>query len=288
MENIKIGILGGSGFYKLENIKIIDQIELDTAFGKPSAPYFIGEYNNIKLAFLARHGSKHQYSPTEINYKANIYGFKKLGVDIIISFSAVGSLQEQYKPGDFVIIDQFFDRTKHRDDTFFKNGIVAHVQFGDPVCPILRNTILQSSKHTNITIHDKGTYVCMEGPAFSTRAESLFYQSNNFSVIGMTNLTEAKLAREAEIHYATVAMVTDYDCWHIGEEEVSVDLVVKTLQTNTKNAQKLLINILDNINFENFKNCKCGNSLQNAIISNLKEIPEDTKNNLYEILKKYL
>ena len=280
------GIIGGSGFYELEGLRIIEKKEIDTPYGRPSAPYVIGEYDGKEIIFLTRHGINHQYSPTNLPYQANIYGMKLLGVNNLISFSAVGSLQEKFKPGDFVIIDQFFDRTKHRIDTFFNDHIIAHIPFSQPTCPNLRKHIIQSAKDLGVIVHDSGTYVCMEGPAFSTYSESIFYKNNGFSVIGMTNLTEAKLAREAEICYATVSMITDYDCWKEDEETVSADLVLKTLKQNESNAIKLLKKIIKNEAFKE-KKCNCENALEHSIIcSNLHEY-EDSYKKVSLLIDKY-
>jgi len=216
---------------------------VDTPFGAPSAPYLIGELtgqDGIELVFLPRHGRHHQFNPSEVNYRANIFGMKALGVSWIISVSAVGSLQEEVVPGHVVVIDQFIDRTKNRAATFFENGMVAHIAFGDPVCLALRGYLLQAAQNTEATVHDGGTYVCMEGPAFSTRAESNLYRSWGARVIGMTNLPEAKLAREASISYATLAMATDYDCWHEGHDDVTVDQVVAVIRANVDLAKKII------------------------------------------------
>ncbi len=282
-----IGVIGGSGFYKLDGLKVIDQKVVETPYGMPSSPYIIGTYEGKTIAFLARHGLNHQYIPSDVNYQANIYGFKLLGVEEIYSFSAVGSLQELYKPGDFVIIDQFFDRTKKRLDTFFGGGVVAHVGFGQPVCPVMRQRILTASKGLDVAVHDGGAYVCMEGPAFSTLAESLFYQRQGFAVIGMTNLTEAKLAREAEICYASIAMVTDYDCWHESEEAVSVEMVVRVLKANTAHAHGLLSRLLE-MSVGGRVECECRDALKNAIMSDISKVSPSAVNRLKAIIQRYL
>ncbi|MEC7983729.1 MAG: S-methyl-5'-thioadenosine phosphorylase, partial [Myxococcota bacterium] len=230
----RIGIIGGSGLYKMEGLTLLREVELDTPFGKPSAPFIISKLDGVdaELVFLPRHGIGHVFTPSEVPYRANIYGMKLLNVEWIISISAVGSLQEEIVPGHVVVIDQFIDRTKNRASTFFGNGIVAHIAFGDPVCSSLRSYLLEAAKETDATVHDGGTYVCMEGPAFSTRAESNLYRSWGAKVIGMTNIPEAKLAREAEISYATLAMSTDYDCWHEGHDDVTVEQVIAVVKAN--------------------------------------------------------
>lgn len=287
-EQIKIGVVGGSGFYKLEGLTILEERNVATPFGDPSAPYMIGNYEGRKIAFLARHGDGHRFSPSTVNYRANIYGFKALGVDCLFSFSAVGSLQPEYKPGEFVVVDQFFDRTKKRNDTFFESDVVAHVTFDQPVCSTLRSVVVESARNLPITIHSKGTYVCMEGPAFSTLAESLTYQKLGFSVIGMTNLTEAKLAREAEICYTTIAMVTDYDCWHHDVEPVSVEMVIRVLKENTDHAHQLLKEILLKIDPRTVEDCGCHHALQFAFISDLSRTTPPKKEELGLLIRKYL
>lgn len=240
---LRIGVIGGSGLYQMDGLTDIREETLDTPFGAPSAPYLIGRlegHDGVELVFLPRHGRNHQFNPSEVNYRANIFGMKTLGVSWIISVSAVGSLQENIVPGHVVVIDQFIDRTKNRAATFFENGMVAHISFGDPVCLKLREILLSAAAATDATVHDGGTYVCMEGPAFSTRAESNLYRSWGARVIGMTNLPEAKLAREASISYATLAMATDYDCWHEGHDDVTVDQVVAVLRANVSLAKRII------------------------------------------------
>ena len=239
----RIGIIGGSGLYEMDGLTDIREEAIDTPFGEPSAPYIIGRlagHDDVELVFLPRHGRNHQFNPSEVNYRANIFGMKALGVGWLISVSAVGSLQEEVVPGHVVVIDQFIDRTKNRSSTFFEQGMVAHIAFGDPVCLTLRDYLLQAASSTEATVHDGGTYVCMEGPAFSTRAESNLYRSWGARVIGMTNLPEAKLAREASISYATLAMATDYDCWHEGHDDVTVEQVVAVIRTNVNLAKKII------------------------------------------------
>jgi 5'-methylthioadenosine phosphorylase len=242
---LRIGVIGGSGLYQMNGLTDIREEEIQTPFGAPSAPYLIGRLEgleSVELVFLPRHGRNHEFNPSEVNYRANIFGMKSLGVSWIISVSAVGSLEEAVVPGHVVIIDQFIDRTKARHATFFENGLVAHIAFGDPVCLTLRQYLLKAANEAGATIHDGGTYVCMEGPAFSTRAESNLYRSWGARVIGMTNLPEAKLAREASISYATLAMATDYDCWHEGHDDVTVDQVIAVLRANVALAQQVIAN----------------------------------------------
>lgn len=242
---LRIGVIGGSGLYQMDGLINIREEEVETPFGPPSAPYLIGQLEGaegVELVFLPRHGRNHEFNPSEVNYRANIFGMKSLGVSWIISVSAVGSLEEAVVPGHIVVIDQFIDRTKGRKATFFENGLVAHIAFGDPVCLTLRQMLLHASRDAGATVHDGGTYVCMEGPAFSTRAESNLYRSWGARVIGMTNIPEAKLAREASISYATLAMATDYDCWHEGHDDVTVDQVISVLRANVALAQKVIAN----------------------------------------------
>jgi 5'-methylthioadenosine phosphorylase len=244
MKNVtRIGVIGGSGLYAMDGLTDIREETMETPFGEPSAPYLIGRlegHEGIELVFLPRHGRNHQFNPSEVNYRANIFGMKALGVSWLISVSAVGSLEEAVVPGHVVVIDQFIDRTKNRASTFFEDGMVAHVAFGDPVCLSLRDYLLNAATSAGATVHDGGTYVCMEGPAFSTRAESELYRSWGARVIGMTNLPEAKLAREASISYATLAMATDYDCWHTGHDDVTVDQVVAVIKANVALAQRII------------------------------------------------
>lgn len=239
----RIGVIGGSGLYEMDGLTDIREETLETPFGAPSAPYLIGRlegHEGVELVFLPRHGRNHEFNPSEVNYRANIFGMKALGVSWIISVSAVGSLREEVVPGHVVVIDQFIDRTKNRASTFFEKGMVAHIAFGDPVCTTLRSYLLSAAGQTEAVVHDGGTYVCMEGPAFSTRAESNLYRSWGARVIGMTNLPEAKLAREASISYATLAMATDYDCWHEGHDDVTVDQVIAVLQANVNLAKRIV------------------------------------------------
>lgn len=286
MQEDRIGIIGGSGLYDIEGIKSVENIEIDTPFGKPSDRFMVGKLEGKEVVFLPRHGKGHRLLPSELNFRANIYGMKRLGVGYIIAVSAVGSLKEEIKPLDIVIIDQFIDRTKERDNTFFGDGIVAHTTFADPICPTLASILFDATKKITDSVHKGGTYICMEGPLFSTRAESFLYRQWGGSVIGMTNLQEAKLAREAEICYSTLAMATDYDCWHEDEEEVSVDMIVANLMKNVENAKKIIKEGVRLIN--NTRNCKCMHALNGAIISQKDMIPERTREKLDLIIGKYL
>jgi 5'-methylthioadenosine phosphorylase len=242
-----VGVIGGSGLYDMEGLQDVEEITLDTPFGAPSAPIVAGTLGDARLLFLPRHGRGHVLTPSEVPYRANIWALKKLGAQWCISVSAVGSLKEEIVPGHVVIIDQFIDRTKNRASTFFGDGIVGHVAFGDPISPVLAKVILNAARTAGAVAHEGGTYVCMEGPAFSTRAESLLYRSWGASVIGMTNLPEAKLAREAEIAYATLALATDYDCWHEGHEDVSVAAVIETVRQNVALARRIIVETAANI-----------------------------------------
>jgi len=264
----------------------VREVSQKTPFGDPSDPYVLGTLEGRKVAFLARHGRGHRLLPTELNFRANIYGFKQLGVERIVSVSAVGSLKEEHKPLDFVIPDQFFDRTRHRIDTFFGDGIVAHIGFGEPICPELSKAVEAACKRANVTGKRGGTYICMEGPQFSTKAESNVYRSWGADVIGMTNLQEAKLAREAEICYVTVAMVTDYDCWHPDHDHVTVDQVVAVLVKNAENAAKVVRETIAGM--PSVRGCKCGSALAHAILTERDKIPAATRQKLSLILDKYL
>ncbi len=244
MSEIKIGVIGGSGLYGMEDMKVLEERRIDTPFGEPSDAYIIGELEGKQIAFLPRHGRGHRLLPSELNYRANLWGMKSLGVEWIVSVSAVGSLQIQYEPTHIVVPDQFYDRTRHRKDTFWGDGIVGHVSLADPVCPKLSEWVAEGAKEAGATVHQGGTYLCMEGPLFSTRAESNVYRSWGMDIIGMTNLQEAKLAREAEMSYATMAMITDYDCWHEDEADVSGHAVMEVIQANVKMAQEALRHIL--------------------------------------------
>jgi 5'-methylthioadenosine phosphorylase len=282
----EIGIIGGSGLYSIPGLSDMREVKQDTPFGDPSDAYVLGSLAGHKVAFLARHGRGHRILPTELNFRANVYGFKQLGVERIVSISAVGSLKEEHKPLEFVIPDQFFDRTRHRVDTFFGNGIVAHIAFADPVCPQLSQVVETACKKAGVTGKRGGTYLNMEGPQFSTKAESTIYRSWGMDVIGMTNLQEAKLAREAEICYVTVAMVTDYDCWHPHHDSVTVDQVVAVLVKNAENAANVVRETIAAM--PTGRSCKCGSALAHAILTDRDKIPATTRQKLGLILDKYL
>ena len=286
MAQAEIGIIGGSGLYSMPGFTNINEVSQKTPFGKPSDPYVLGTLAGRKVAFLARHGRGHRILPSELNFRANIYGFKQLGVERIISVSAVGSLKEEHKPGEFVVVDQFVDRTRHRVDTFFGDGVVAHIALADPVCGQLAEAVTAACKKAGVTAKRGGTYLCMEGPQFSTKAESNLYRSWGIDVIGMTNLQEAKLAREAEICYTTVAMVTDYDCWHPHHDSVTVDQIVAVLVKNAENACNVVREAVAAMPKE--RACKCGSALKHAILTDKKKIPAKTKQRLKLILGKYV
>ncbi len=282
-----IGVIGGSGLYEMEGLQDVASVRVETPFGEPSDEFVTGVLNGVKMVFLPRHGRGHRLLPSEVNYRANIYGMKKLGVERIISVSAVGSLREAIVPGHIVIPDQFIDRTKGvRKDTFFGNGIVAHVAFADPVCAQLSNVLYEAAKRAGATAHKGGTYICMEGPAFSTRAESFMYIGLGASIIGMTNLTEAKLAREAEICYGIIALSTDYDCWHDAHEDVSVEAVIQIIKQNVTMAKSIIRHAVAEIADE--RGCPCASALRYAIISDPKVIPAETRQGLEPLIGKYL
>ncbi|MDX6694492.1 MAG: 5'-methylthioadenosine phosphorylase [Blastocatellia bacterium] len=286
MTTAKIGIIGGSGLYQMPELENIEEVKLDTPFGSPSDAYITGTLEGVRVAFLPRHGRGHRFTPTELPFRANIYGMKMLGVERILSASAVGSLQEQYAPLDMVIPDQFFDRTRARahESTFFGEGIVAHVTFAHPVCAELGDVLEASCGAASVKTHRGGTYLCMEGPAFSTKAESNVYRSWGMDVIGMTNLQEAKLAREAEICYATLALVTDYDCWHESHDAVSVEAVIEYLNKNVRNAQLIMREAVKQLAARP-RACDCGAALKNAIFTPPDLWPAATKKKLEAILK---
>jgi len=282
-----IGVIGGSGLYEMEGLEEIESIRVETPFGDPSDEFITGKLEGIKMAFLPRHGRGHRYLPSEVNYRANIYGMKKLGVSRIISVSAVGSLKEEIAPGHIVIPDQFIDRTKGvRKDTFFGNGIVAHAGFADPVCLPLSSILHEAAIEAGAIVHKGGTYICMEGPAFSTRAESFMYRSIGASVIGMTNLTEAKLAREAGICYGIIALSTDYDCWHASHEDVTVEAVIEIMHKNVAMAKSIIKHAVTKMPGED--ECSCASAMAQAIITDKKVIPEETRKMLQIIAGKYL
>lgn len=285
MQQAEIGIIGGSGLYNMPGLLNIREVQVDTPFGLPSEKFILGQLEGRQVAFLARHGRGHRLLPTEINFRANIFAMKKLGVQTILSVSAVGSLKIEHKPTDFVIPDQFIDRTTHRASTFFGDGIVAHVAFGDPICAATALAFRDACRSAGVVGKLGGTYVCMEGPQFSTRAESNLYRSWGADVIGMTNLQEAKLAREAEICYATLAMVTDYDCWHEGHDDVTVEQVIAVLHQNAENAAKVVraaVALLPR------NDCACHGALKHAILTDCAAIPPETRQKLSLLLDKYL
>ncbi|HWX92516.1 MAG TPA: S-methyl-5'-thioadenosine phosphorylase [Terriglobales bacterium] len=286
MSQAEVGIIGGSGLYSMPGLTDVREVKQETPFGDPSDSYVLGTLDGRRVAFLARHGRGHRILPTELNFRANIYGFKQLGVERILSVSAVGSLKEEHKPLDFVIPDQFFDRTRHRVDTFFGEGIVAHIAFADPICPQLAQLVEAACKRAGVTGKRGGTYINMEGPQFSTKAESNVYRSWGMDVIGMTNLQEAKLAREAEICYVTVAMVTDYDCWHPHHDSVTVDQIVAVLVKNAENAARVVRETVAGLPAS--RSCKCGSALVHAILTERDKIPSATRQKLKLILDKYL
>ena len=285
----KIGIIGGSGLYKMDALKDIQEVKLSTPFGNPSDALIVGEIEGATVAFLARHGRGHHLLPSELPFRANIHAMKQLGVEYIISASAVGSLIEEAKPLDMVIPDQFIDRTKNRESTFFGEGLVAHIAFGDPVCPNLASVLADAAESLDLSelnLHRGGTYVCMEGPAFSTKAESNLYRSWGATVIGMTNLTEAKLAREAEIAYATLALVTDYDCWHDDHDSVTVEMIIDNLQKNAVNAQLVITETVKRLNAKPPESM-AHSALKYAILTPADKIPAATKEKLALLTKKY-
>ena len=287
VEKIKIGIIGGSGLYEMEGLTDKKEITVATPFGAPSDRVVVGTLAGHRVAFLSRHERGHRLMPSELNFRANIYAMKKLGVERIISASAVGSLKEEHRPLDILAPDQFFDRTRHRTgETFFGHGLIAHISFSDPVCPQLVETLATAGEREAVSIHRGGTYLCMEGPAFSTRAESNVYRSWGMDVIGMTNLQEAKLAREAEICYATLALVTDYDCWHPDHDAVTVAQIIDNLTRNAVNAQKVITAAVSAMPSE--RHCKCGSALEHAIITDRKKIPPATRKKLQLLVGKYL
>ena len=281
----EIGVIGGSGLYSMPGFEAEEEIRLETPFGEPSDAFIIGTLAGRKAAFFARHGRGHKLSPSELNFRANIWGMKKLGVERILSLSAVGSLKEEHHPRDFVIPDQFVDRTRGRISTFFGDGLVAHVSFAHPVCPQLSDLVAGACRQTGVTVKAGGTYLCMEGPAFSTVAESNLYRSWGMDVVGMTNLQEAKLAREAEICYLTIAMVTDYDCWHPDHDAVTVSEIVSTLHQNAENAVAVVAAAVAGMPAE--KTCKCGSALAHALITDKTAVPAKTKTKLELLIGKY-
>src|SRR6267154_2212282 len=281
-----IGIIGGSGLYSMNGLTNTRELRVKTPFGDPSDVIVLGILEGKRVAFLARHGRGHRILPSEINYRANVYAMKLLGVERIISVSAVGSLKDDLRPGEFLVPDQFFDRTKNRKSTFFGEGIVAHVAFAHPTCSQLSGVLADACVHQAVMVHRRGTYICIEGPQFSTLAEAGVHRQLHFDVIGMTNVTEARLAREAEICYSTIAMITDYDCWHPEHESVTASQIIATLNQNATNAQNVVREAIKTMPTE--RKCKCGSALAHSLITDFKLVPEKTKKNLAAIIGKYL
>lgn len=286
MHHRKIGIIGGSGLYEIEGVEILRKVKLETPFGPPSDEIIEGRLNDSLLYFLPRHGKGHRFLPSFINYRANIYAMKLLGVEWIISVSAVGSMKEEIKPGEVVIVDQFIDRTTKRVSTFFEPPLAVHVSFAEPVCPVLKEVLYNAANNKGFNVHKGGVYICIEGPQFSTRAESLSYRAMGVDVIGMTNMPEAKLAREAEICYATIALPTDYDCWYQGEAEVSVEAVVQVLKGSINKAKEIIREALSHI--PETRSCICSKALKDAIITDKSCIDDSTKQKYKLFLEKYL
>lgn len=286
MSEVEIGIIGGSGLYEM-GLKDISTEKVPTPFGDPSDEYIIGSLEGVRVVFLSRHGRGHKLQPSDINYRANIFGMKKLGVKSIISVSAVGSMKEEYRPGEIVIPDQFYDNTRNRISTFFGNGVVGHVPLADPICPSLADVLYESVKAIDVPVHKGGTYICIEGPQFSTRAESTIYRQWGVSVIGMTNVTEAKLAREADICYSTMAMVTDYDCWHESEEDVSVNAIIEILRQNVDAAKKAIAGAILRISTAQ-PGCGCKGGLKHGIMTAAENIPSKTRDDLDIIIGEFL
>ena len=281
-----VGVIGGSGLYEMEGLEEVQTVSLTTPFGNPSDSFIVGNLGGAKVAFLPRHGRGHRIQPSSLNFRANIYGMKMLGAQWIIGVSAVGSMKESIHPGDMIIPNQFIDLTKGRPNTFFDNGIVCHIAFADPVCPVLGQILIQAGQEAGATVHKDGTYLCIEGPQFSTRAESMLYRTWGVDVIGMTNLPEAKLAREAEICYATIAFATDYDCWHEEAEDVSIGEVLRILAQSTKTAKSAIRIAVERLPEK--RECLCATALKHALITAKRYIPEKTKKDLEPILGKYL
>ncbi|MBE0577489.1 MAG: S-methyl-5'-thioadenosine phosphorylase [Desulfuromonadales bacterium] len=287
MEQMTIGVIGGSGLYEIEGLTDIEEVSLDTPFGDPSDVYITGILEDVKMVFLPRHGRGHRLLPSEVPYRANIYGMKKLGVRRIISVSAVGSMKEEIVPGHIVIPDQFFDRTHgKRASTFFGQGVTGHIQFADPVCPELSSVLCDAGQRAGATVHKGGTYLCIEGPNFSTRAESMIYRNWGVDIIGMTNIPEARLAREAEICYGTVALATDYDCWHDSHDDVTVEAILAIINQNVAMARNIIVQAVRALS--STPRCECGESLKFAIMTDRSLIPEKTRKDLDAILGKYL
>ncbi|GBD26571.1 S-methyl-5'-thioadenosine phosphorylase [bacterium HR30] len=281
-----LGVIGGSGLYEMAALGDVEHVQLSTPFGHPSDDFVVGTLGQVRVVFLPRHGRGHRLLPSEINFRANLWGMKHLGVEWLVAVSAVGSLREEIRPGHLVVPHQFLDRTSRRVSTFFGNGIVAHVSFADPVCPTLSKLLVEVARREGATVHEGGTYLCMEGPQFSTRAESHLYRQWGADVIGMTNVQEAKLAREAEICFATLALATDYDCWHESEADVAIADVLRILQANVALAQKIVAGVAGGLPLE--RRCPCANALEHAIITERSRIPEHVRHDLRPLLAKYL
>lgn len=287
MARTTIGVIGGSGLYEMEGLQNVESVAIETPFGVPSDHYVTGELQGVRLVFLPRHGKGHRLLPSEVNYRANIYGMKKLGVEQIISVSAVGSMREEIVPGHIVIPDQFFDRTQgKRQTTFFGDGIAGHVQFADPVCQTLSGQLAVAARKAGARVHEGGTYICIEGPQFSTRAESRIFRGWGVDVIGMTNVSEARLAREAEICYATIALATDYDCWHEGHEDVSVEAVIALIRENVSMAKTIIREAVTGLSGD--RNCACARALEYAIMTDRSLIPAETRERLRVVMGNYL
>jgi len=287
LPRVEIGILGGTGFYEIEGIEGIEEVKLETPFGRTSDAFIVGSLEGRRVAFLNRHGRGHKILPSKINYRANTYGFKMLGVERIISVNSVGSLEDQIKPRDIVFSDQFFDRT-HRENSFFGEGIAAHVSFAQPVCPDLSGALFNTGKMLKLRVHRGGTYICIEGPAFSSRAESNIYRSWGCSVIGMTSATEAKLCREAELCYSTMNLVCDYDAWHEVEEPVTIEMVLESMEQNTHNAKAIIKKAVASLPSQKESRCDCAQALKNCIVTQPDSIPEESKEKLRYIIGKYV
>lgn len=281
-----LGVIGGSGLYDIEGVEITDEISVETPFGDPSDTFILGRYEDVKIIFLPRHGRGHGILPSRINFRANIYGMKKLGVDRLLSVSAVGSMKEEIAPGDIVIVDQFYDNTKTRVNTFFEEGIVGHIAFAEPICKEFAQVVFAGAAGIVQKVHNGGTYICIEGPQFSTRAESFVYRSFGVDVIGMTNIPEAKLAREAGLCYSTMALATDYDCWHETEEAVTAERVIDVLRKNIANAKRIILKIAEALPHE--RNCDCFEASKNAIMTAKDKIPPGISSKLKLILGEFL
>lgn len=286
MARATVGVIGGSGLYRMEGLTDVERVSVSTPFGDPSDELVLGALEGVKVAFLPRHGVGHRIMPTEINFRANIYALKSLGVDAVVGVTATGSLKEEIRPLDFVIIDQFFDRTHRRIGTFFGDGIVAHTCVAEPFCPVLRSLLLRACKRVGVRVHGGGTYVCIEGPQFSTRAESEAFRQLGFDVIGMTNVQEARLAREAEMCYATIACVTDYDVWREATDDVTIQEVIENLQKNVGHAIAVIKDVVPKI--EETRDCSCRDALKDAIITAPELISDDTKRRLGPLFSKYV